>query len=334
MLSLLLRVTVIFSCLLCLVVSPSAFARKMYRLDDGQGSTVYTDQIPPDQSNFRRELLNPQGRVVEVTEKAKTKEQQDLEKRLVLLRKEESILMAQQKTRDNALLNTFHAKEDILEALKLKIQLFDSQRKVLESNLKRLTEQLEKQQKIAANYERNGQTVQQKILEDIKATATQVEQLRKALVANTDEQHQATNEYNADYERFLFLTQSVRKSAVLSKIPSIKEANMLGLFYCENDHQCNKAWDVARTFIETHSTTLPDVYNNKLIMNRPPAKDTDISLSLSRIAITATDYQLFLDIHCYNSSNGKLLCASDKIKELRLAFRPYVNDSLSRTSQQ
>ncbi|MGZ8190232.1 MAG: DUF4124 domain-containing protein [Methylococcaceae bacterium] len=328
------RVTFFLSCLICLTASPAIFAKKMYRLEDENGKTVYTDQIPPEKSVYRRELLNPHGRVVEVTEKAKTKEQQELEKRLTLLRKEEDVLIAKQKTHDNALLNTFHAKEDILEALKVKMQLFEAQRKVIEGNLKRITEQLEKQQKIAANYERNGQKVHQKILDDIKTTGKQVEQLRTALIANSDEQDHVKKEYNADYERFLFLTQSVKKQTPITKVPSIKEANMLGLFYCENDHQCNKAWDIARTFVETHSTTPPDVYNSKLIMNRPPSKDTDISLSLSRIAVTDTDYQLFLDIHCYNSTGGKQLCSSQKIKELRLAFRPYVNDTLSRTSQQ
>ncbi|MDD5125186.1 MAG: hypothetical protein PHT85_11420, partial [Methylovulum sp.] len=75
------------------------------------------------------------------------------------------------------------------------------------------------------------------------------------------------------------------------------------------------------------------VYNEKLIMNRPPAVDTDISLTLSRIAITENDYQLFLDIHCHNSVVGEQLCASQKIRELRESFRSYVNNVLSRTTQ-
>ncbi len=332
--SLILRSTVVLSSLISLIASSTVLATNMYRLDDGHGNTVYTDQISPEKAQYRREVLNAHGRVVEVTEKVKTREQEELEQRLTQLRTEENMLIEQQKTRDNALLNTFHAKEDILAALKVKMQLFDAQKKVIESNLARAAAQLEKQQKIAAGYERNGQKLQQKTLDDIKASEQQIEQLRAAAIANIDEQNHVKNEYSADYERFLFLTQSVKKTSTETKIPSIKQANLLGLFYCENDHQCNKAWEVARAFVNSHSTTLPDIYNSKLIMNRPPAMDTDISLSLSRINITDNEYQLFLDIHCYNSTEGKKLCASDKIKDLRLSFRPFVNDALSRPSQQ
>ncbi|MDP3905281.1 MAG: hypothetical protein Q8Q40_15095, partial [Methylococcaceae bacterium] len=78
----------------------------------------------------------------------------------------------------------------------------------------------------------------------------------------------------------------------------------------------------------------PDVFNDKLIMNRPPAIDTDLSLSLSKIPVNDDEYQLFLDIRCRDSLPGKDLCASQRIKDIRSAFRPYVNDALSRAAQQ
>ncbi|CAA9890942.1 conserved hypothetical protein [Candidatus Methylobacter favarea] len=69
-------------------------------------------------------------------------------------------------------------------------------------------------------------------------------------------------------------------------------------------------------------------------MNRPPARDTDLSLSLSQIAVNEDDYQLFLDIRCRDSAQGKELCASQKVKDIRSAFRPYINDALARAAQQ
>lgn len=327
------RITIVLSCFLCLLSTP-VLAKRMYRLVDQYSNTLFSDQIPPEQAKDRRELLSPSGRVLEVTEKAKTKEQQELEKHLEELRKEEEKLIARQKVNDNALLNTFHSKEELYTALKLKMQVFDNQRKVLEGNLKNATKQLQEQQKQAASFERNGDTVPKRLLDDINATQQQIQRINVALTANADKQMLVRNEYNADIERYLFLTQSVKKSAPQTKIPSIKQANALGLFYCENDHQCNKAWEIARTFVNLHSTTKPDVYNDKLIMNRPPANDTDISLSLSRIAITDNDYQLFLDIHCQDSSIGEELCSSQKVKDLRFSFRAFVNAALSRTTQQ
>ncbi len=311
-----------------------AYAKKMYRLVDQYGNTLFSDQVPPEQAKDHRELLSPSGRVLEVTEKAKTKEQQDLEKHLAALREEEEKLIARQKMNDNALLLTFHSKDDLYNGLKIKMQYFDNQAKVLEGSLKNASKQLQDQQKLAANYERNGEKAPQKLLDDLKESQQQVQRLTASKISNEDKQHIAKNQFNADIERYLFLTQSVKKSAPQTMIPNIKQANALGLFYCENDHQCNKAWEIARTFVNTHSTTKPDVYNDKLIMNRPPATETDISLSLSRIAITENDYQLFLDIHCQDSSIGEELCSSQKIKELRFSFRQYVNDALSRTPVQ
>ena len=311
-----------------------AYAKKMYRLVDQYGNTLFSDQVPPEQAKDHRELLSPSGRVLEVTEKAKTKEQQDLEKHLAALREEEEKLIARQKMNDNALLLTFHSKDDLYNGLKIKMQYFDNQAKVLEGSLKNASKQLQDQQKLAANYERNGEKAPQKLLDDLKESQQQVQRLTASKISNEDKQHIAKNQFNADIERYLFLTQSVKKSAPQTMIPNIKQANALGLFYCENDHQCNKAWEIARTFVNTHSTTKPDVYNDKLIMNRPPATETDISLSLSRIAITENDYQLGLDIHCQDSSIGEELCSSQKIKELRFSFRQYVNDALSRTPVQ
>jgi len=328
------RITIVLSCFLCLFGSQTVFAKRMYRLVDQYGNTLFSDQVPPEQAKDHRELLSPSGRIIEVTEKAKSKEQQELEKHLAELRQEEEKLIARQKINDNALLTTFHSKEELYTALKIKMQAFDNQKKVLDGNLKNMTKQLQDQQKQAATFERNGEKVPKKLLDDIKATQQQIQRINAALVANADRQMLVRNEYNADIERYLFLTQAVKKTVPQTTLPSIKQANALGLFYCENDHQCNKAWEIARTFVNLYSTTKPDVYNDKLIMNRPPAKDTDISLSLSRIAITDNDYQLFLDIHCQDSSIGEELCSSQKIKDLRFSFRSFVNEALSRATQQ
>jgi len=320
--------------LLCLLSSEMAFAKRLYRLEDQYGNTLFSDQVPPEQSQNRRELLSPRATVLEVTERAKTKDQIEIEARLTELRKEEEKLIAKQKVNDHALLSTFHSEEEIQAAMTAKMQEFDNQRRVLEGTLKNMSHQLNNQQKAAAAMERNGQQVTSKLLEDIKSTQEQMEQIKKAMNANVDKQSIVRSEYAANIDRYLFLTQSLKKRKPLKNtIPSIQLANALGLFHCDNDHQCNKAWEIARQFVNRYSTTVPDVYNERLIMNRPPAVDTDISLTLSRIAITENDYQLFLDIHCHNSVVGEQLCASQKIRELRTSFRSYVNNALSRSTQ-
>jgi len=324
------RTTLFLACLICLVDSQTVFAKKMYRWVNENGETYFSDQIPPEQAKHSRASLNKNGRVLEVTEKAKTKEQVEQENRLEELRNQQEKLIAKQKIHDKALLSTFRSKEDMLLAIQTKTETIDKQKNIIEGNLNRFTEQLTKQQKEAAVFERNAQPVPKKLLDEIMLTQNRIEQTQSALRRHIEKHNQIKKVDEADITRFLFLTQSIRDQAPMAKIPSIKEANELGLFYCENDHQCKKAWESGRIFVNFYSTTEADVYNEKLIMNRPPPKDSDISLSLSKLAINDDDYQLFLDIRCRESLTGKELCASQKVKDIRSSFRTYINDTLSR----
>jgi len=324
--------TLFLVCFFYVISSPVVHANKLYRWVDENGKTFFSDQIPPEKSSLPRDLLSKSGRVLQATEKAKTKEQLDLEKKLAVLRKEQEKIIAIQKTHDKALLSTFHTKEEILRSLQDRLLVFDKHKTVIEGNLIRLKSQLEKQQKLAADFDRNGEKVPQHLINEMKSIQDQIDQIPIELSDNNAKKKQVENEFAADIERFVLLTEA--KSPVpKNKTPSIKEANELGLFYCQNDHQCIKAWEIGRTFVNFHSTTGADIYNDKLIMNRPPAKDSDLSLSLSKIAINENDYQLFLDVRCRDSSQGRELCASQKVKDIRSAFRPYINNALSRTAE-
>ena len=324
------RTLLFLACLLCLLTSQAVFAKKMYQWADERGDTYFSDQVPPDQAKHRRASLSKSARVIEVTEKAKTTEQLEQHKRLEILRKQQEKIIAAQRIHDKALLSTFHSKEDFFLAIETKTQALFSQKKLAEDNLNRFKYQLKFQQKEAAVFERDAKTVPKKLLDEIRLTKNKIEQSRSDFRSLIEKQDQAKKTDEADIARFLFLTQTTEDIAKKANIPSIKEANELGLFYCENDHQCNKAWTIGRTFVNFYSTTEADVYNEKLIMNRPPPRDADISLSLSKLAINEDDYQLFLDIRCRDSAAGQELCASQRVKDIRSSFRTYINDALSR----
>ena len=324
------RVVLYMTCLISLIDSQSVLAKQMYRWVGENGETYFSDQIPPEEVVHGRTSLSKTGRVLEVTEEAKTKEQQEQDIRLEELRKEQDKLIARQKVYDMALLSTYHSKEEMVLALQAKIETLNKQKNIIEGNLNRFTEQLKKQQKEAGVFERNSQIVPKSLLDEIAETQHRIDYTQEALDKQIGKQNQIKKTDEADIARFLFLTQSSTDLSPRSKIPSIKEANELGLFYCENDYKCNKAWEIGRLFVNIYSTTGTDVYNEKLIMNRPPPKDSDISLSLSKLAINEDDYQLFLDIRCRDSLAGKALCASQNVKNIRFSFRAYVNDALSR----
>ncbi|SJM92968.1 conserved exported hypothetical protein [Crenothrix polyspora] len=327
------RVSVFLSCLCCLLSSQTAIAKKMYRWVDDQGKTFFSDQVPPKHNQFRRDSLSKKGRVIEVIEKAKTKEQITQDNRLAELRKEQDKLIATQKTHDKALLSTFHSKEDLINGLNAKFETLDSEKKIIAGNLEQLKTLLNWQQKQAALLERDGKKVPQKSLTEMQSTQEQIKKTERSALVNMQKKQQIETEYKANFDRFVYLTEPATDEHEV-KLASIIEANKLGLFYCHNDHQCNKAWDIGHKFVNFYSTTPADIYNDKLIMNRLPATDSDLSLSLSKIKLTDTNYQLFLDIRCRDSSQGRELCAGQKVSSIRASFRPYINNALARAAQE
>jgi uncharacterized protein DUF4124 len=318
-----------FAVLLVVSMQP-AMAKKMYRWVDEDGRIFFSDQIPQDQIQHKRESLNQDARVLEVVEEARTQEQIELEKRLKQLRWEQEKIIAKQKSQDKVLLSTFRNVDDMKMALKGKMAAMDAQRKVADGNLLRLELQLEQQQKQAANYERNGQRVPAKLLTEILASKDQIENANLEILRHLEKKIAVKREFQTDIDRFVFLTQSKKDSNQLSnKTAESTAANELGLFICENERQCDRAWKVARRFVEENSSTAADIDTDKLIMRASPRDDTDLSLSVSRVGHGGERHQIFLDIRCRKSTLGVELCASDAVKDIRRSFSRYIEYGLA-----
>ena len=324
-----------YSILMTLVlglISQSVFAKKMYRWVDDNGNTFYSDQIPPDQVKHRRESLNENARVVDVLEKEKTKSQRELEKRLIILRKQQEQIIKKQKSHDKVLLSTFRNLHDMNVTLKGKILALDGQRKVVQGNVERLVQQLQQQQKKAAQHERDGRKVPKKLLTEISSSKKQIEQAYIDIAHQFEKKKIEVEKFEADIARFSFLTQSTTESKVLSRKTAEKKAeNELGLFICESIGQCEKAWEVAQRFVLVYSSTGIDIKTDRLIMSVAPYKDTDLSLSISKMDTDENKQQLFLDIRCRQSSLGDELCRGPKAKKVRQSFNRYIKDALIET---
>lgn len=303
---------------------------KMYRWVDESGRVFFSDQVPQDQIQHKREMLNEKARVVDIVEEAKTKEQIALEKRLQALRKEQEKIIAKQKSHDKVLLSTYRNVEDMRLALAGKMLALDAQRKVAEGNLLRVQQQLDNQHKQAANFERRGQKVPDKLLDEIEASKQQVEAAEQEIQRHLNKKLQAKKAFEADIERFAFLTQPKADAAKLSdKTAEHKAARELGLFICESRLQCERAWRIARRFVDKYSTTPMDIDSDKLIMRAPPVYESDLSLSVSKMTVEQDRQQIFLDIRCRQSTLGIELCASPKVKKIRHSFTGYIASELA-----
>jgi hypothetical protein len=305
------------------------FARNLFRWVDDQGNVRYSDQVPPDQVKHRRESLDENIRVVDTVNKEKTIAQRELEKRLLLLRKQQEDIINQQKAHDKVLLSTFRNVDDMKMSLKGKVLALDGQKSLLDGNLQRVEKQLQLQQKRAAQHELDGKKVPIRLLKSISASKEQVDQAADEIARHIQKKKRIKTAFEIDVDRFVFLTQSNTESKELSrKTGENKAENMLGLYICETVQHCDKAWLRAKQFVLTFSTTPLDSETDRLIMGQVPHRDSDLSLSVSRMDVEKKKQQLFLDIRCRKSSLGEELCAGDKAKKIRRSFSDYIKSAL------
>lgn len=315
--------------LACLLGSQVVSAKKMYRWVDEHGNTIFSDQVPPEHIQYRRESLNEKGRVVEVTPPAKTREQQMREKQLDALRKAQEKIIVEQQLHDKVLLSTYRNIDDMQAILENKLKTLEIQKSVMQSNMERLKDQLERQQKRAAAYERDGKKFPKILLEDIKSIEEKIQLAQAEMDRQSEKMRMAKAAIAADIERYQFLTESdVGALPTTSAGTAQDKAQDLGLFNCDSEAQCAKAWDIARSFINVRASTGADIDTDRLIMSKAPAEDSDLSLSVSKTGDGNGGQQLFLDIHCRETSLGAELCASQKVRDIRSAFRPYIESAL------
>ena len=306
-----------------------AHGKKMIRWEDEQGNIFYSDLVPPEHAKHRRESLNKDARVIDVIEQAKTKQQRELEKRLKALRKEQQKIIAKQMSWDKILLTNYRSLTDMRQAQTGQLLRLSDLRKVSLRKLQGLEKQLEAQQKQAAEHERNGQKVPEKLVNEIQTTEKQIRLVDVEINNHKQRRKQLEKAFAADVERFKFLNQSERNAKKLStKTAAQKAADELGLFDCVSAAQCSKAWKMARQFVKQYSTTRIDVDSDKLILGSLPISDDDLSLSVSLMTRNNKAPEIFLDIRCRETSLGKELCVSHKARNIRSAFRPYIQSAL------
>jgi hypothetical protein len=316
------------SCLtISLLLSISSMTEaKTYRWVDEQGKTHFSDSIPAEESKYQRDTLNKAGRVVETSEKAKTKEEYEQEQHLQMLRNEQEQLIAKQAADDQVLLSTYRSVEDMHLTLNGRMQALDAQRRVAEGNLARLQKQLELQQKKAAEQERNGQAVPKNLLNDIHSSEQQIQLSINEINAHINKKNQIKAEFETDIERFKFLTQS--KATTTQTENTAKTPELEGLFNCVDKAQCDKAWIRAAEFVKRYSSTPINNQTDQLILSLDPKNEKDLSLSVSKMETAKGEQKLFLDIRCHHSRVGAELCASQTAAEIRAAFRPYLETTI------
>jgi chromosome segregation ATPase len=189
-----------------LLVASSAFGERMYKWVDEDGQVHYSNQLPPEATQRKREVINDQGRTVKVYQAPLTPEEKIEEKQLaeVELRKKE--LAQKRANHDRSLLATYSSKKDMYPARDAKISAVESLIKLTNSRIIAMKNRLLELTEEAADYERSGKQLPASLLSQISNLRKQIERNKEFVEDKKREIEDIRLQFEGDIKRYDELT--------------------------------------------------------------------------------------------------------------------------------
>ncbi len=182
---------------------------------NNEGVRECGNTIPPEYSQQGSSTLNERGITVETQKRALTSEElavihkrEEEERRRAA---EEAEKRKKQDAADRVLLSTFLSEEEIIGARDRKLTLIDGNIEITHITIKKLNDDLQRQQKKAANFERKGKTVPEGTLKEIASLERQLKNKEDFIQAKEDEKETIREKYAKDLERFRELKSQGKK---------------------------------------------------------------------------------------------------------------------------
>jgi hypothetical protein len=188
--------------MLAVISSPAIAAGKFQCWTNSDGVRECGNSVPPEYSQQRVETLNDKGMVVEIQGPAKTKEQLEQEKREEELRKAQEDREAEQRRKDMVLLRTFTTERDLKISYNNKTNSINGIIELTRSSNKNLRENLEQLQKRAANLERSGKPIPDKMVNEMQSVKRQIKNNEDFIAEKQQEIAELNKRYDADLKRF------------------------------------------------------------------------------------------------------------------------------------
>ncbi len=181
---------------------PTTQAGKLYKWVDENGQIRYGDRIPPQYARKSNETLNQQGITIDHKEAAKTPEQIAEEQRLEEARIAAERIQQEQDRKDQILLDTFTNEDEMVLTRDGKIEAIEAIIRVTNGRTEKLKLRLSELKSRAANIERSGKPVPEKLNSDIKETRHQIAQNFTYVRKRQGDQRLIREQFEADIARF------------------------------------------------------------------------------------------------------------------------------------
>jgi hypothetical protein len=156
------------------LILPAVQAGKLYKWVDENGQIRYGDRIPPQYARKSNETLNQQGVTVDRKEAAKSAEQIAAEQRLEEARLAAERLQQEKDRKDQILLDTFTNEDEMVLTRDGKIEAIEAIIRVTNGRTEKLKQRLSELKTRAANLERSGKPVPEKLNTEVNEIRQQI----------------------------------------------------------------------------------------------------------------------------------------------------------------
>ncbi len=192
---LLLRLSLVAFLLLGWVVESAAADKLYYRYTNSEGVRVIRHSIPPEYAQKGYEVVTVSGKLIKRVAPAvdaDTAAKQAMERQR----------QAQLDEWDTLLKRRYSSVADIEAAKQRKLSVIDNSVAILRTNINSLQSQIVAQQSQAANIERKGRKVPEKLLQNIVNLQTEQRETEQLLLLRREEHRQAAEKFDRDIARF------------------------------------------------------------------------------------------------------------------------------------
>jgi chromosome segregation ATPase len=210
--------------LLVLLASGNAFGERMYKWVDANGEVHYSNQLPPEASRQKREVLDKQGRTVKVYQAPLTPEEKTEQDRLAKLEARKIELAKKRANYDRSLLASFSRKEDIYKARDAKISAVESLISMVKSRIDSMQQRLQGLTEEAADLERSGKKLSRSLLTRMANLRTMIERNEQFIEEKKREIEDIRLRYENDIRRYTELKTNTSKAAARDVQPSRLDA--------------------------------------------------------------------------------------------------------------
>ncbi len=196
------KLTLIFPILLGLGLNSGIAQAKIKCWKNSDGIRECGNAVPPEYAQQGHDEINKQGVRVKRHIRAQTKAELAETARLKAIEDEKKRLAEEQAKHDRVLLDTFASEDEIIMARDGKITSIKTNIRITNSNKSKAQERLKLLRKKAANLERAGKPVTEKLIQDIKHAQDQITEYETFIDNKQAEKDKIHQQFETDVTRY------------------------------------------------------------------------------------------------------------------------------------